>query len=87
MAEQDVGRLERVAEFDAHATTYHRFTLLLKWVMVSLATVIASLVVTFAVGAGWAGGLAVGIVIFLVGVFALRHGWAHSSERESGYPT
>lgn len=86
MAEQDVGRLERVAEFDTHATTYHRFTLLIKWVMISAATMISFLILTFVAGA-LAGGLAVGIVIFLIGVYALRHGWAHSSERESGYPT
>lgn len=86
MAEQDVGRRERAAEFEVHATSYHRFTLLLKWVMISLGTVIAFLILTFAVGAGLVGGLVAGIVIVGVGVFALRHGWAHSSEHESGYP-
>lgn len=87
MAEQDVGRLERAAEFDTHAATYHRFSLLVKWAIIHLASVIAFLVLTFAVGAGWLAGLILGAAIFLGGVYALRHGWAHSSERESGYPT
>lgn len=86
MADQDVGRLSEAAEFEAHAATYHRITLVLKSAMIGAATIIASLIVTFVVGAGLVGGLIVGVVIAGVGVFALRHGWAHSSEHESGYP-
>jgi hypothetical protein len=86
MADLDVSRLRREAEFEAHATTYHRITLLLKLVIIHLAAVIAFLVVTFAIGAGFIPGLIVGGLIVWAGVFALRHGWAHSSERESGYP-
>lgn len=87
MTEHDPGRLDRVAEFDAHATSYHRFSLLVKWTMLSAATLISFLVLTFASQAGVAGGLVTGAVVFIIGVYALRHGWAHSSERDSGAPT
>ena len=86
MADQDVGRLSQAAEFEVHAATYHRITLVVKSAMIAAATIIATLIVTFVAGVGIVGGLVVGVVIAGAGVFALRHGWAHSSERESGYP-
>ena len=78
---------EETAEVAVHAAGYHKFSLLVKWVMVVAATTIPFLVIWFATPAGFWGGLAVGLVILAAGIFALRHGWAHSSEDESlDYP-
>jgi hypothetical protein len=71
------------SEFTVHANTYHRFTLGVKWAAIYLASVIVFLIVGFATSAGFFGGLFVGIVVFLVGVFAMNHGLNHSTERDN----
>ena len=85
MAEDLVGAdSTEVAE---HASAYHKFTLLVKWVMVLAASIVSFLAVWFAAGAGFIAGLVVGLIVFGVGAYALRHGWAHSSEDGSlAYP-
>jgi hypothetical protein len=83
----DLVRTDEAAEIAVHAAGYHKFSLLVKWVMVVAATLISSLAVWFAVGAGFWAALAVAVIVFGLGTFALRHGWAHSSEGESlDYP-
>ena len=83
----DLVSVDEASEVAVHAAAYHKFSLLVKWVMVLAATAISSLTVWFAAGAGVFAGLVVGLVVFGIGTFALRHGWAHSSEGESlAYP-
>jgi hypothetical protein len=79
----DLARVDEVSEVAVHAAGYHKFSLLVKWVMVVAATVISSLTVWFATPGGFWAGLVVGLVVFRAGTYALRHGWAHSSEAES----
>jgi hypothetical protein len=64
----------------AHAATYHSITLLVKCVMVVAASLLSFLIVGFAANAGFFAGLIAGLVVLAAGTFALRHGWAHSSE-------
>jgi uncharacterized membrane protein YjjP (DUF1212 family) len=66
---------------------YHRFTLLVKWVMVMAASIISFLGTWIAANGGFIAGLIVGLIVLGAGTYALRHGWAHSSEAGSiGYP-
>ena len=81
MAEPDP-RIDSTAEIIRHANTYHRFMLGVKWAMITMASLISFLVVAFATNAGLLGGLVVGIVAFLIGVWAMRHGLNHSSDEE-----
>jgi hypothetical protein len=79
MAENLV-RTDATTEVAAHAAAYHKFTLLVKWVMVLAGATISFLALWFAAGAGFIAGAIVGLIVFGVGSYALRHGWAHSSE-------
>jgi hypothetical protein len=79
----DLASVDETSEIAAHVAAYHKFSLLVKWVMVMAGTIISSLAVCFATPGGFWGGLVVGVVVFAAGTFALRHGWAHSSEAES----
>ena len=84
---EDLAVIDTTSEIAAHAAAYHKFTLLVKWVMVLAASMISFLAVWFAADAGFIAGLIVGLVVFALGTFALRHGWAHSSEEGSiAYP-
>ena len=82
MADEDDVRIDPAAEFTRHAETYHRFMLGLKWAMITVASMIGFLIVGFATSAGFVGGLVVGVLMFGIGTYAMRHGLAHSSERE-----
>lgn len=74
-------------EVAEHAAAYHKFSLLVKWTMVLAGSVLSFLGVWIAAGAGFIAGLIVGLIVFGLGTYALRHGWAHSSESGSiGYP-
>ena len=86
MAQSDFGLPDPVGDFNVRADTYHHFMLGVKWVALSFATMIAFLILAFASPVGILGGLVVGALVFAVGVYALRHGLAHSTEREMGYP-
>jgi thiamine transporter ThiT len=84
---EDLVRTDATAQVVEHVSAYHKFTLTVKWVMVLAASLIAFLALWFAAGAGFIAGLIVGLIIFGVGTYALRHGWAHSSEDGSlAYP-
>lgn len=63
-----------------HAHTFHRFMLGMKWVCIHLAAVLSFLVLSFCTGAGWGVGLAAAIAVIAVGVYAMNHGLAHSTE-------
>ena len=54
-------------ELLAHERTYHGFSILLRWCMLGLATVITTLTLWFASPAGFWGGLIIGVVVFAVG--------------------
>ena len=77
---EDLAPTDTTSEIAAHVAAYHKFTLLVKWVMVLAASLISFLALWFAADAGFIAGLVVGLVVFALGTFALRHGWAHSSE-------
>lgn len=58
----------------AHEQTYHAFNILLRWCMLLLATATTALTLWFATPAGFLGGLAVSIVVFVVGYLGVvRH--------------
>ena len=71
------------AEWEMHATAYHRFMLGLKWCAIHLAALITFLTIWFCTSAGFWSGLLAGVVVFAVGVWAMNHGLAHSTE---GHP-
>jgi len=68
------------SEWEMHASAYHRFMLGLKWVAIHLAALIAFLTIWFATTGGFWLGLIAGVVVFGVGVYAMNHGLAHSTE-------
>jgi len=63
-----------------HAHSFHHFTLAVKWVCIHLAALLTFLVISFCTSAGWGLGLAAAIVVVAVGVYAMNHGLAHSTE-------
>ncbi|HTK35639.1 MAG TPA: aa3-type cytochrome c oxidase subunit IV [Caulobacteraceae bacterium] len=75
-------RADQDPDLAAHARTYHRFMLGLKWIAIHTASVLAFLIVAFATPAGIISGVLAGIVVFGAGIFAMTHGLAHSSEAE-----
>jgi Bacterial aa3 type cytochrome c oxidase subunit IV len=70
-------------EFRVHAETYHRFMLAVKWFAIHFAAVAAFLTLWFATPAGFFWGLITGLVVLAVGIYAMTHGLAHSSEDET----
>jgi hypothetical protein len=86
MSEQQAVRPAQLEEFMRHAASYHRFTLVVKWAMITLASVIGGLTVAFGAGAGPIAGLVVTVVVFYAGIYAMNHGMAHSSELDNGPP-
>jgi ABC-type polysaccharide/polyol phosphate export permease len=66
-----------------HALTYHRFMLGLKWVLIHLAALVVLLTVSFATQAGLGWGVVDALVVYAAGVYAMRHGLAHSTEELS----
>jgi hypothetical protein len=72
--------LSEEGQFQAHAHTFHSFMLGVKWFCIHLATLLAFLVITFCTGAGWGVGLLAAVVVLAVGIYAMNHGLAHSTE-------
>ena len=70
----------------AHGRTFHGFTLAVKWFCISLATIMTFLIVGFCTSAGWGLGLIAAAIVASVGVYAMNHGLAHSTEQESLHP-
>jgi hypothetical protein len=70
-------------ELARHAETYHRFMLGVKWVAIHLAALMVFLTLWFATPAGFAWGLIGGLLVVGVGVFAMSHGLAHSTEDDN----
>jgi uncharacterized membrane protein len=71
------------AELSNHAANYHSFMLTLKWFGIHLAALMAFLMLWFCTSAGFFAGLFAGVVILAAGIFAMRHGGAHSSADET----
>jgi hypothetical protein len=67
-----------------HATTYHRFMLGMKWVCISIGTMITLLVTSFATPVGFWGGLFFAAIVLAVGAWAMNHGLNRSTEAEDG---
>ena len=86
MADTDTRLSPNDQLFLEHARTYHQITKTVKWLLVCGASLGVFLVLYFATTASFLGSLAVGLVIFALGAYAMRHGLAHSSERESAPP-
>jgi hypothetical protein len=58
----------------AHEKTYKTFNVLVRWSMFLLATAISWLTLWFATPAGFLGGAAVGVMVFVLGYwFVVRH--------------
>ncbi len=76
----DLIQTEAPSEITVHVAAYHKFTLLVKWVMVLAASMLAFLGLWIAAHAGFIAGLIAGLIVLGAGTYALRHGWAHSSE-------
>jgi len=70
-------------EIDVHAKTYHRFMLGVKWMAIHLAVVLAFLVVWLCTSAGLLSALIVAAIVMAACVYAMRHGLAHSTERDN----
>jgi hypothetical protein len=86
MADTETRPSSNTELFVEHARTYHRFTMLVKWSMITLASVIVFLTLYTATSASFFGSLIVGLVIFALGAYAMRHGLSHSSEAGSAPP-
>ena len=69
--------------FAAHATSYHRFMLGLKWVAITLGSLLVSLTLWFATNTGFIGGAFCGLVVFGLGVLAMNNGLQHSTEQDN----
>jgi hypothetical protein len=67
----------------AHGRTFHGFTLGLKIACLHLAVIITFLVIAFATQAGVLWGIIAALFVAWAGVYALRHGLAHSTENDS----
>lgn len=72
--------LSEQGQFRAHAHTFHSFMLAVKWFCIHFAALLAFLMLTFCTGAGWGAGLFAAVVVVAVGVYAMNHGLAHSTE-------
>ncbi|QUD89043.1 hypothetical protein [Phenylobacterium montanum] len=70
-------------ELAAHAMAYHRFMLGVKWVLVFLAAFLTWSTITFATAGGFWLGTLCGIVVFAIGVWAMRSFLAHSTESDN----
>jgi Bacterial aa3 type cytochrome c oxidase subunit IV len=66
-----------------HAHTFHRFMLGVKWFCIHLAALLSFLVISFCTGAGWGLGIGAAVVVVAVGVYAMNHGLARSTENGS----
>ena len=78
----DIEHYDRRRDFKIKAGSYHHFMLGAKWAAISVASILTFLIVGFATPASVIAGLIAGAVVFAVGVYALRHGLAHSTEYE-----
>lgn len=63
--------LDREAILIAHEKTYHAFSVLLRWAMLGLASVIAGLTTGFATPGGFWGGLVVFLIVWTAGYYGM----------------
>ena len=69
-------------ELQRHAESYHRFMLGVKWCAIHLASLLVLLTLWFCTGTGFLGAFVSAALVFGVMVYAMRHGLAHSTERD-----
>ncbi len=69
-------------DLTTHAVSYHRFMLAVKWIGITLGSSITFFTLAFATKAGFFAALIAGLVVFALGVFAMTHGLAHSTESD-----
>jgi hypothetical protein len=67
----------------AHGRTFHGFTLGVKIFCLNLAVILTFLIIAFATQAGVITGIIAALFVVWAGVYALRHGLAHSTENDS----
>ena len=70
-------------ELAAHAASYHHFMLGMKWVIITLGSFLVFATLSFGTNAGLLVGIPVGIIVFGIGVYAMGHGMAHSTESDN----
>lgn len=71
------------SDISVHAETYHRFMLGVKWMAIHLAVILTFLLLWFGASAGFLGALIGALFVLAVGIYAMRHGLAHSTERDN----
>ena len=71
--EPDTVIAEKEAVLIAHEKTYHGFSVLLRWCMLGLASVISALTVWFATSGGFWGGLVTFVVVWAAGYYGMVH--------------
>ena len=71
------------SELARHAATYHRFMLGVKWTAIHMAALMTFLTLWFATPAGFGWGLVTGLVVLAIGIYAMNHGLAHSTEADN----
>ena len=71
-------------ELEVHERTYHRFMLGVKWFAIHCAVIAVFFGMWLASPAGFGWALIAAVIVGAVGIWAMRHGLAHSSE---GHPT
>ncbi len=66
-----------------HAAAYHHFMLGVKWVAITLGAFISFATIGFATSAGLFAGLIVGLLVFVLGAYAMKTFLAHSTESDN----
>ncbi|HVM98832.1 MAG TPA: aa3-type cytochrome c oxidase subunit IV [Caulobacteraceae bacterium] len=71
-------------ELTSHARTYHGFMLGMKWACIHLGALITLLIMWFATPVGFLAALITAAIVYGVGIWAMNHGLAHSTENDTG---
>ncbi len=69
--------------FATHATSYHRFMLGLKWVAITIGSLLVGLTLWFCTNAGFIAGAFCALVVFALGAVAMNNGLQHSTEQDN----
>ncbi|MDR3507741.1 MAG: hypothetical protein P4L64_07585 [Caulobacteraceae bacterium] len=72
-----------VQDLPLHAAAYHHFMLGVKWVAIGLGAFLTFAIMAFGTSAGILPGLICGALVLVIGIYAMRHGLAHSTESDA----